>query len=212
MLDPGALWERWNIAVYLHLHATTDSPHWLIMLAAWLAEAPLLAALGLAAWQLFRRRDGRAAIQMAIAFAMALLIEAVISAVAFHPRPFAAGFGPAWVRHAANNSMPSTHVTLACIMALAFILRRQLRVGVVLLGLGAMLAWARIYVGIHWPADMVGAVISAGFSVAIAAGLVRLGMRFLSRHRPRGKDPISHSVGCPTASPASPSADVSKDR
>lgn len=183
MLDSISIRENWNTELFLRLHATAQSPHWLIATATWLTEAPLLAALILTAWQLYRSRDLDGAIRVAIACAIALLIEAAISTFAFHPRPFAAGFGPAWVEHAANNSMPSTHVTLTCIMAITLALRRRFRTAVVLAVLALVLAWARIYVGIHWPADMLGALTSACVAVAVAAGLFHLGKRLLAYRR-----------------------------
>ena len=172
--DSHVFWEPWNVAVFQHMHATAGSPHWLIAVAAVLAEWPLVVAAGLTGWLLWRKRDGVGLARLVVACGAALLIEALVSLLAFHPRPFAAGFGPAWVTHAADNSMPSTHVTLAAIMAIALALRQQRRAATVVLGLAAMLTWARIYVGIHWPADMLGAVVSAGISTIIATGLVRL--------------------------------------
>lgn len=203
-------WESWNCDLFLRLHATAASPHWLITLAAWLTEAPLFVALGLTALQLLRRRDLGGGIRVALAFAIALLAETLVSALAFHPRPFAAGLGPAWVEHAANNSMPSTHVALTLIMALVLILRRQRGSGLVLLGLGVVLAWARIYVGIHWPADMIGAAISACVSVMIAEGFARLGERFLPNHRQ--KPAASPKVVKRRASLASQLSDMTQDR
>lgn len=158
----------------MHLHATAQSPSALITLAALLAEWPLYAALGLTAWQLWRRRDGVAAMRLIIAFGTAIVIEALISTFAYHPRPFAAGFGPAWMSHAANNSMPSTHVTLTWIMAITLAIRKQRWISLALFALGCLLAWARIYVGIHWPADMVGAAVSACLSVALACAIERV--------------------------------------
>lgn len=151
----------WNVALFEYLHASDASPRWLIASAAVLAEAPLYAALALAAWTLLRTRDRRGALQLASGTFLALVIEAAISRWAFHPRPFAAGMGHAWMMHAANNSMPSTHVTLAWVAALVLFTRRRPATGTILVILGAVLAWARIYVGIHWPADMLGAALSA---------------------------------------------------
>jgi len=128
----------WNVALFEYLHASDASPRWLIASAAVLAEAPLYAALALAAWTLLRTRDRRGALQLASAAVLALVIV-----------------------HAANNSMPSTHVTLTWVAALVLFARSGRAEGTILLVLGAILAWARIYVGIHWPADMLGAALSA---------------------------------------------------
>lgn len=151
----------WNVKLFEYIHASDASTRWLIATATVLAEAPLYVALALAAWTLLRTRDRRGALELASATFLALVIEAAISRWAFHPRPFAAGMGHAWMVHAANNSMPSTHVTLTWVAALVLFARRHPAMGTILVILGAVLAWARIYVGIHWPADMLGAALSA---------------------------------------------------
>lgn len=167
----NAFSEPWNVALFQHLHATPSSPRLLIAMAAILAEWPLFVAAGLTGWLLLRQRDRLGIVRLIAAGGVALLIEALVSMFAFHPRPFAAGFGPAWVAHAANNSMPSTHVTLALIMAMGLAMRRYPRASAVVAALAVALAWARIYVGIHWPADMLGAALSAIVSVALVYGV-----------------------------------------
>lgn len=135
--------------------------------------------------------------RLILAFGTAIVIEALISTVAYHPRPFAAGFGPAWMSHAANNSMPSTHVTLTWIMAITLAIRKQRWISLALFALGGVLAWARIYVGIHWPTDMVGAAVSACLSVALAYAIERV-LFVLYRYRRgarRGFTRASSEVG-----------------
>lgn len=169
--DLNAFWEPWNEALFQRMHATAASPHLLIAVASVLAEWPLVVAAGLTGWLLWRRRDRLGFIRLVAACGVALLIETLVSLLAFHPRPFAAGFGPAWIAHAANNSMPSTHVTLALIMGILLAMRKHRRASAVVLVLATALAWARIYVGVHWPADMVGAVLSAIASVSLIRGM-----------------------------------------
>ena len=173
MPGPVAPWEAWNVATFLRMHATAASPPGLVMLAIVLARLPLYAAFALAGWQIVRGRERRTAVCLVLAVALALGTEMLVSALAFHPRPFAAGFGPAWIHHAANNSMPSTHVTLALTMALVIGFRRHAGTSLALLAMGTLMAWARIYVGVHWPADMIGAAISACLSSALAYVLSR---------------------------------------
>jgi undecaprenyl-diphosphatase len=176
-------WERWNIDIFEHIHATTTSSPLLITLAAWLAELPLFVALALTVCQIVRKRDGSTAARLVLASGCALLIEALMSTCAYHPRPFAAGFGPAWVMHAANNSMPSTHTTLVWTMAIIMAVQQQWCMSAALVALGCALAWARVYVGIHWPADMVGAAVSAGFSSGASYWLQRNSTRLFSHMR-----------------------------
>lgn len=175
-------WEAWNIATFLRIHATASSPHWLVVLAVALATLPLYAAFVLTGWQIVHQRERRTAAWLVLALALALGIEALVSAFAFHPRPFAAGFGPAWMQHAASNSVPSTHVTLALTMALVVGLGRHYATSLALLVMGALMAWARVYVGVHWPADMIGAAISASLSSTLA--YVLLGRRVAATSTP----------------------------
>lgn len=189
---PNAFWESSNVALFQRLHAISSSPPLLIAVAAVLAEWPLIAAAGLTGWWWLRERDCVGIVRLIAAGVVALLLEALISRFVFHPRPFAAGFGPAWVVHAPNNSMPNTHVTLTLVMSIMLMMRRHPRASAVVAALAVALAWARIYVGIHWPADMVGAVVSATVSIAVARGL-ECGDRFRRRRRVHAFARVQHS-------------------
>lgn len=169
-----ASWH-WNVRLFDAVHATPSSPAATVELARMLTELPLLAALAVALWWIYRDRSPALAIRFLLAFAGVFAIEALVRACAFQPRPFASGFGPAWVSHAANNAMPSTHVALTWAAAGVLALARH-RVSAILLFLfGAAMAWARVYVAIHWPADMAAALASACASAILAWALVRAG-------------------------------------
>lgn len=160
--------RAWNIALFEHWRATSASSHRLIDIASLMAEIPLYASAALTLGWIAQRRDRDSATWIGASIAIGLLLEHLVALTSFSPRPFAAGFGPAWVYHAATNSMPSTHVTATWSMALVAFLQRRYFIGPSIFALGLLMAWARIYVGIHWPADMLGAAASACLSVAIA--------------------------------------------
>lgn len=180
----SAPWTQWNVDLFAHMHATAASPHLLVAVAIVLAQWPLYAALGVAAWQCWRHRDGTGAAQIVVAWLVANRIEALIGAVAFHARPFAAGFGPAFMAHAADNSMPSSHVALGSVLAIVLALHRRRFSSALVAALTVAMAWARVYVGIHWPADMAGALLTAAVSVAVvwAAGCAAAAIRNRRRH------------------------------
>jgi undecaprenyl-diphosphatase len=165
---------HWNTALFQSMHATANSPHWMIAAAIVIAQWTLWIILAIVIWHLARQRNGGATLRIVGAWFVSNRIEALVSAVAFHPRPFAAGYGPAWIEHAANNSMPSSHVVLALILLFALARQKHYRSAALATVLTAALAWARIYIGIHWPVDMLGALASAAVSIGLVLAVERL--------------------------------------
>ena len=79
------------------------------------------------------------------------------------------GLGHNLIAHAANSSFPSDHLTGLWAFAFSFLLQRSKRMtAVALILLGLPMAWARIYLGVHFPLDMVGAALIAVFSAWLA--------------------------------------------
>jgi undecaprenyl-diphosphatase len=73
-----------------------------------------------------------------------------------------------------THSFPSGHATssFACATVLALMLPR-LRVPLFLLA--AAISWSRVYVGVHWPLDVLaGAALGVGIGVGVARALPRL--------------------------------------
>lgn len=98
-----------------------------------------------------------------------LLINQIIGLVWQHPRPFMIGLGHTLIPHAADSSFPSDHLTLLWAVAFSFLMHSRPRVaGVALALLGLPVAWARIYLGVHFPLDMVGAALVAVLSAWLA--------------------------------------------
>ncbi|URX61704.1 phosphatase PAP2 family protein [Luteibacter anthropi] len=181
--DPTS--DTWNHIVYaaIHLGAPPTALGSALLSAA--CELPLIIGLLVSAGCLLRDREWGGVLVGLCATGLAIASEAFISWAAYQPRPFAAGYGPAWVAHAANNSMPSTHVTVSCIWAMVLATRRHaggaLAVGVC----AALMAWARVAAGIHWPQDILGAAVGSIVSVIIAVSGVRVGERW-NLYRVRG--------------------------
>jgi len=106
-----------------------------------------------------------------VAVLNALLINWLISYVWFHPRPFVLGIGNTYLAHAPDGSFPSDHATVLFTISLVFLLRNGMRMlGLMMLLLALWVAWARIYVGFHFPFDMFGSlmvsIVSAGILIS----------------------------------------------
>lgn len=91
-----------------------------------------------------------------------LLINQLIGLVWYHPRPFEAGIGQTLIHHVQDSSFPSDHMTFIWAIAFSLLLHEQSRLaGWALALMGVLVAWARIYLGVHFPLDILGAALVA---------------------------------------------------
>ena len=77
------------------------------------------------------------------------------------------------VGHEAGQSFPSDHSLAAFGVALAVAAFLSARWGRLLLAAAILIGFSRIYVGVHYPADIVGAALFAAISVGLVAVLAR---------------------------------------
>lgn len=116
-----------------------------------------------------RRQDTRRAVVAAgLSAGVALLLANVVSTLVDRPRPFVAHHEAVhlFAKHAADPGFPSDHTTAAFAIAVALLLRQRAW-GVVVLVLAALLAVARVAMGVHYPTDVLGGA-ALGSLVAIA--------------------------------------------
>lgn len=166
--------ENWNRALFLMVNASAAPPQAALLFARCLAiGAPFVAALLLVFLWVRRDRATRSQLLDAVLTAgIGLAIAKAITLLWYHPRPFEIGLGHQLMSHAPEASFPSDHATLLFGLALPLLLARGTRgLGLVftLLVLGA--AWARVYLGVHFPFDMVG-----GLAVAILSTIIVLSL------------------------------------
>jgi len=162
----------WNVIVFALMRGTSESPHALVLASQWLAEVPAYVASVLVLAYIIRKRDYSCVVAVAAACVASRFVKDSISDFAFHTRPFDAGWGPSLIEHASSHSMPSSHATFVWLLAVVCGLRGQWRLSFAVFLLGCVLAWARVFVGVHWPMDMVGAALSA-----LACGLFGHGVQ-----------------------------------
>lgn len=175
-----------DTALFLWTHATAESPGWLLRWARFLSlELPSLMIAGAAgAWIV---GDARVRRDVALVFAAMLaawLLARIGQALIPSPRPFALGFGPSLIPHGDAPGFPSKHASVA--MAFAFaMLRGGFPRPVVwsILALSAAIGWSRVYLGVHFPSDVLAGAVVGAVSVWL---MVRLrALRILARqHRP----------------------------
>ena len=152
--------EALNQALFFYVNAPAQLGAPVLALATFLAEGLIwLIPVGLlAGW--FRGSDTtrEAMIEATVAAALALALAQLIGMVWVHPRPFMLGMGHTHLVHVADASFPSDHLTLWWTVSFSLMTCVRLRaIGLLLSLLGIAVAWARIYLGVHFPLDMVGA-------------------------------------------------------
>ncbi|WP_222103299.1 undecaprenyl-diphosphatase [Chromobacterium vaccinii] len=156
--------ENLNFTLFSWLNAPARPAPAMLHLATFCAESLIWAVpvgIGLA-WLRGRESVRRAMQAAALAGLAGLSANLLISLAWQHPRPFMIGLGHTLIPHAADSSFPSDHLTLWWSAAFSLLLRPgSRRVGWALAALGLPMAWARIYLGVHFPLDMLGAAATA---------------------------------------------------
>ncbi|MCP1625753.1 phosphatase PAP2 family protein [Pseudomonas nitroreducens] len=177
---PSTQLEALNQSLFLAINATPDTPAGLIHLAQLVATVPLFLLPLTLLWLWCRgdstRRD--ALLRAALVMAAGLTLAQVIGLLWPATRPFAMGLGHAWLNHAANASFPSDHMTLFACAALSLLCDGALVAGGLLALTGILVGLARVYLGIHFPLDLLGGCAVAAIANTLAwVGWARWGAR-----------------------------------
>ncbi|EIM01190.1 phosphatase PAP2 family protein [Rhodanobacter thiooxydans] len=171
----GTVVYGWDLHLFQAIHPTVTPSPVMLHLARVFADGPLVLTAGVLGLMLvWPRGSMRAtALKALVAAAVALIGNALIGVEWDRARPFVAGVGHAWITHAATGSFPSDHLTAQWVVAgVLWLDPRTRRWGMLVALLGLPMAWARIYLGVHYPGDMMGALAIAAFatlSIWIAA-------------------------------------------
>ncbi len=119
----------------------------------------------------------RAAVAAGLSAGLGLLVGKLITEFYDRARPFVAHPGAVhlFAAHGADASFPSDHATASMAIAVAFLLRRRLRLAVLTLVLAVILDFGRVAVGFHYPTDVLGgAAIGALAALALWAPPLRV--------------------------------------
>jgi undecaprenyl-diphosphatase len=161
--------EAFNRALFLAINGSAATPHWIVGLALICAKylAVLVPLLLVGLWLTGRDWQREMTLRACLVTLFALLINFLIGLVWPHPRPFAIGLGHLFMPHVPSPSFPSDHATAFAAVALALLAYKLRRLGLLTVIAGLAVAWARIFTGVHFPLDMLGAVVVASLAYAV---------------------------------------------
>jgi len=163
--------EELNLLVFLWLAAGYEPRAWLVSAAGAIAVGgPWLGGVLLSRTAWLHPRERGYLLAVLSCAALASMLAHAIAVELNRPRPFMLGLSPMYIEHGARGSLPSAHATVMFTVALLCLRRSVLRcAGAVIFALGALTGWARIHVGVHFPADipaglLLALVLAAAFS------------------------------------------------
>ena len=152
-----------NLSLFSWINASPEASNTSIHFAIFIANDLLYCMILLFAWFWLRGNyDTKKQILKAFIFtSIAILISQCISHVYYHPRPFVMEVGRTLIYHAPNGSFPSDHMLIFSSIAFSYLFSTQRKLGIFLLIMAWLVAWSRVYLGVHFPLDMLGAFLLA---------------------------------------------------
>ena len=163
----------WNQHLFLLLNAPAHPAAWLVSGVIALAESPVVVAplLLVALWIWGRPAHRGALLAVAGAMLVGQGINQILGLLWFEPRPFMVPIGHTLAAHVADNSFPSDHATFVWALGAGLWLSGAApRWGRAVCLYGLAVAWSRVWLGVHFPDDM---LISALVG-AVSGGLAHM--------------------------------------
>jgi len=149
-----------NYTIFQFFNNLAERHDWIDSIMIHLAQdiVWIMLALMVLLWFTGKEANQKLVFYSFLSASVALLIASLILSPAVdHARPFVEHQVHQLIPHAADASFPSDHSTLAFSLAFSVFFANR-RLGTVMLGLAVLTGIARVYVGVHYPADIAGAI------------------------------------------------------
>ena len=137
-------------------------------IAIFLAEYSPYLFIGVEVYLYFIARKRHEALLAFYSVLLALLINQIVGLFYFHNRPFMDGLGTTIFQHVPENSFPSDHTTFMLAIACSlFLSPRTRKIGLFLIFAGIIGGSFRVFIGIHYPFDIMGSILVGAISAII---------------------------------------------
>lgn len=121
-----------------------------------------------------KTENKKAAIFITISVGLSLLLGYITKGFYYHPRPFAMGLGLDLVPDDFTSSFPSSHTTSMFALSFATLFIKRYKLAVMSFILAFIVGFSRIFIGVHFPFDILGGIIYGAVGVFIVALLERV--------------------------------------
>lgn len=164
-----------DFALFRLVNASTSVPAWSLGFAAFASNLmPALLTLCVGVCALFSRRWRYVLFTLLLSVLAVWLIVNMVRTLVPVPRPAFYGLGIQWVPQGARPGFPSLHAagTFAAAFALRCLPSRVPMLAALVVA--AVVAWSRVFLGLHFPSDVVvAALLGAVVAVAVERGISR---------------------------------------
>ncbi|KPU83156.1 hypothetical protein JI57_02270 [Psychromonas sp. PRT-SC03] len=110
----------------------------------------------------------KSALNSGLSVLLGMLTSHIISLFYYHSRPFIYHLGIQLVKHAPDSSFPSDHTTFIFSISVMLLFNKSTRaIGSILCLLSFISGFSRVFVGVHFPFDILGAILVAIFSSVV---------------------------------------------
>jgi len=172
-----------NQSIFTFINQFAEKNNWLDFVMISVAEyIPYVFLLVLIFYWFYKRNKYQDTVLYAgYSALLGLFMNYIITLFYFHNRPFMDGLGNNMVHHAAENSFPSDHTTFMLSMSFSFLFFAKTRIlGIVLSLIGIISGFSRVFVGAHYPFDILGSMLTA-FLAAFLIFIFRQKFEFLNQ-------------------------------
>jgi len=162
-----------NYALFKAINQLAGHHHILDGIMTFVSQRALIiyALVLLVMWFVGKEKNKYTVVYAVITGVLGLIINFVIGHIYFEPRPFVTHKVHMLLPHAADASFPSDHTTGAFSLAIAVLFRHR-KLGIGMLLFAVLTGFSRIYVGHHYPFDVLGSIV-VGLVASVIIAIAR---------------------------------------